>query len=361
MEPFKRKLLPTGEEDPAANYYVRFMVRGKPYLWCTKTPDKALARRRAREYREAVTAEQFHLVDKMKSRSTCPTFNDLFKQYLELPLSIEKPTMLKNIAGMRFVIRAAGINGGDRIDLLGADTVLAFQKAGLAAGIPPSTLNSRFRSAKSLFSSRALIGYKPQISTAIVVDFTRVPALKEPERLIELPSDAAMALAHQQLPANDINVYRCFLLACYAGLRAGEIEAARWDWIEGDVMTVGGRVDFHTKSRKWRPIRLHADVLAKLNEGPRTDPEYIAGPTPTRTAKRYMAPALRALGINLRNPTHAARRWAGSQVAATSGLHAAQHMLGHSSPVVTSKHYARVLNVPAPVPMAMPAPVAAVS
>lgn len=344
MKPFKRKFNADGTEDRNAPYYVKFMVKGKSHLWSTKTNYLPRARERAKAYREAIVAERFHLADSMKSRSTVPTFGEIFKQYLELPLTIAENTRRKNIAGLRMMLKASGISDDDKIDRLGAAVVVKFQKAGLAEGVPPSTLNSRLRAAKSIFSARALIGYVPQLPLAYVQDMQRVPALREPERLPEVPTKEALALAHQQLPAHP-DVYRCFLLALYGGLRAGEIAAARWDWLDGDVIYVGGR-EFHAKSRKWRTVRLHPEALRQLHEcGPKTG-EHIAGLHPTKIATRQLAPMLRALGFNFRDPTHACRRWAGSMVADKQGLRAAQLMLGHSSPAVTDRSYARQVNVP---------------
>ncbi len=350
MEPFKRKFNADGTEDRLANYYVRFMVRSKPYLWCTKTNDISLARKRAKKYWEAVKEENYHLADSMKTRNNLPDFEAIFKQYKELPLTVTKDTRVKNIAGMREILKANGLDDDTRIDRLSANVVVEFQKAGLAAGIPASTLNSRLRAAKSIFSARALLCYHPPLPLAYVDDMKRAPSLREPEKMVELPSDELIAHAHRVLPATP-DLYRCFLLAFYAGMRAGEIGAARWDWLDGDVIYIGGRDEFHAKSRKWRVVRLAPVIVKLLEEAGEKDPVHIAGEYPVRTATRLMAPMLKALGIKLRNPTHAGRRWAGSLVAAASGLHAAQHMLGHSSPVVTAKAYARVLNAPAAVPM----------
>lgn len=353
MEPFKRKFGPDNKPDRAASYYVRFMVRGKPYLWCTKTNDRTLAMIRAKTYRDAIVAKQYHLADAMKARNTLPTFADVFDQYKDLPLTVDKATRSKNIAGMKAILAANGLDEDSRVDQLSARLVDTYQRKGLAAKIPATTLNSRLRAAKSLFSARAMMSYDNPPPMEYADDMKRAPSLREPEKLPELPEPAMIEHAHRVLPASP-DVYRCFLLAFYGGLRAGEVAAARWDWLDGDLIYVGGRDDFHAKSRKWRVVRLAPEVVAKLEAAGEKDGPFIAGKYPQRTARRLMAPMLKQLGIKLRNPTHAGRRWAGSMVAANAGLHAAQTMLGHSSPVVTAKAYARVLNTPAPVPLLPP-------
>lgn len=349
MNIFKRK-----KDDPSAPYYTRFMVRGKVSLWCCKTNVLTLARKRAKDYRDAIVSEQFHVAEAMKSRSSGMTFRELFKQYLDLPLTIAYPTRRKNVSGMRLVLEASGLDEDDRIDRLSSDLAVAFQKISLEQKVPPSTVNSRMRSAKSLFSARALMCYTPKPPLQYITDFKRVPALREPEKLPELPTEGALDLAHKQLPAHP-DVYRCFLLACYAGMRAGEIAAARWDWLIDDVIYIGG-AEFQAKSRKWRPVKIDPAILELLHACGPKDPVYIAGPYPVKTATRRMAPMLRALGLNFRQPTHAARRWAGSMVADTQGIYAAQNLLGHSTPAVTAKSYARMINLPAAIPMRLTVP-----
>lgn len=348
MNIFKRS------DEQAAPYYTRFMVRGKVSVWCTKTNIITLARKRAKDYRDAIISEQFHVVEAMKSRSSGCTFADVFKQYLDMPLTIDPTTKKKNVAGMAMVLTASGLAESDRIDRLSSGVAVKFQRESLEQKVPPSTINSRMRSAKSLFSRRAMLCYAPKLPAQYVDDFKSVPSLNEPEKLPEIPRDDALALVHKQLPAYP-DVYRCFLLATYAGMRAGEIAAARWDWLDGDVIYIGGK-EFHAKSRKWRPVRIDPVVLAMLHAAGDKHETFIAGPYPVRTATKKMAPMLRALGYNFRNPSHAARRWAGSVVADAQGIYAAQNLLGHSTPAVTAKSYARMTNLPLAIPLTITTP-----
>jgi len=352
MKLFKRKFDANGVEDRAAPYYVRFMVKGRVHLWSTKSNDAEYARKRAKQYRNAIIAEQYHLVDSMKSRSMVLTFEELFKQYEELPISVNRATRKKNIAGMKLLLDSAGLSEGDSVDRLAANIVIRFQQDGIRNNVPPSTLNSRLRAAKSLFSARALMGYDPQLPLKYVDDFKRVPSLREPENLIQLPPPEAIELAHKQLPAYP-DVYRCFLMAGYLGMRAGELAAARWDWIADGVIRIGSE-EFKTKSGRWRAVAIDPSILKLLEECGPKDPVYIAGPHPKKTATRRLSTMLRALGFDSRNPTHSLRRWAGSVVAQSQGIYAARNLLGHSTVKVTEHSYARMINLPAAIPLNLP-------
>ena len=339
------KLFKRGD-DATASYYWRGMVNRKVYLWSTKTPDLSLAKKRAKAYRDAIVAEQFHLVDSMKTRSSTLTFGEVMQQYRDMPLGVSAVSRGKNIRGLVFVLEASGLGEGDRVDTLGRGLVTKFQTAGLAAKVMPTTLNSRLRGARSLFSARALMHYSPALPVAPVADFKVVPALPVAESLPQLPSDEAMAMAHKQLPANP-EAYRAFLLAAYAGLRAGEVAAARWDWLDGDVLYVGGR-EYQAKSRKWRTVRIAPDAMALLvADKPVGATGPIVGATAGFLVTRILPSMLKALGFAGSSPIHSCRRWYGSHVATASGIYAAQTALGHSTPAVTAKAYARLLNIPA--------------
>ena len=163
-------------------------------------------------------------------------------------------------------------------------------------------------------------------------------------------------------------VYRALLLALGCGLRAREIDAARWDWIkEWDGRTVlevpaateGG---FSAKSGRGRIIPLQTEVLTALQRA-REDlsPFVIGGPEPTGKAAlglEYRRPnTFRALALWLRqrgveagkhrgHPIHALRKEFGSYLASHFGLFHAQAALGHSDPKITRDYYASPTTLP---------------
>lgn len=336
MKLYKRR------EHRDAPYYCRFQCRNKEYEWSTKTNDLSLAGKRAKEYKNAIVAKQYHVAGAMMSRSGAATFGQLMDDYKTHPSPGESTKRL-NVHRMKAVLLACRMGPESTIDRLGAEMAVAWQKAGVAAGKPPTTINAGLRAARSLFSKRAMILYsmahKPD--PALVRDFFSVPMLRENENRFELPTAAADQLAHEKLPEEPA-LYRAFLLARYGGLRAGEIIAARKDWIEGTTIFVGGR-EFAAKSRRWRPVALPSSIIDTLLAGPG---ESIVGDDAFRLVERVLPGRLRDLGFPAKKPIHSLRRYAGSIVATTQSIRAAKDLLGHSSVAVTEKHYARSLDAP---------------
>lgn len=356
-EPFKRS------SKPGSPYYVKFMVKGRMYLWSTKTAEMSLARIRGRSHRNDVIAGAFHLVDQRKSRQSVQTYDEVCKKYFELPLRAGKTQRKRSKAALEMILKANGLLLESRIDTLAARLALTYQEKAIAAKENPTTINARLRFARGMFSQQAMVGYKAfgiLLDTKAVEDFFSVGYLPESEKLPEVPSEESMKLAHEKLAAFP-DVYRAFVLAAYAGLRAGEIKAARWDWLEGNVLYVGGR-EFVAKSRKWRPIGMAPEVVALIEKCGDKVGEFIVGSSPEITVTRKLPGLLRAVGFESRTPVHSLRRLFGSKVAAVAGLWGAQNALGHAKPETTAKHYARQLNMAPAVgmtPISPPPPVSA--
>lgn len=336
------------QETREAPYYARFQVRGKAYLWSTKTNDLAVAKKRAKEYHGAIVAREYGLASTMRERSSVPTFEELYEEYRKMPAPDMK-TKKRNIAAMVQVARAAGLGDHDRIDRLGAQAGVDWQRHCQRAdsGISNVSCNTILRMAKSLFSARAMMGYKLDMPKAAIFDFMRVLPLPEAKRLPEVPTDAAMALAHERLPANP-PLYRAFLLAAYAGCRSGEIIAAQQSWItdtpDGPVLTIGGQGPFVTKSKDYRVVRLDKAVAATLRAG--GGPGIVGGAV-SEIVQRQLVTALQTLGFP-RKAVQSCRRWYGTQLAARDGIWAAKAALGHSSVTVTESFYARATSLAAP-------------
>jgi integrase len=330
MKPFKRK------DDRDAPYYVKFEVKKKQYLWSTKTNDLSLATVRAKNYRAAVVAGAYHLVSAMKARNGLPTFKELLAEYDEQPWPSAN-TRTRNIAAMKMVLGCSRLTELDTIDRLDKNVGLAWQKRGEGEA---ANKNSVLRKAKSIFSRRALFGYKVEIPGQTVAAFMATPMLREPENRPDIPSPAAMAAAQASI-ARGTAAFNAFLLAAYAGLRSSEIIAARWDWLVEETIYIGGR-EFVAKSGKWRAVKLAPDVLAMLHKN---GSEHIAGASATQLVQRELPVMLRMAGFTSRNPVHSLRRWYGSHVANTHGLWAAKNALGHSTQAVTEQSYARQLQI----------------
>ncbi len=157
------------------------------------------------------------------------------------------------------------------------------------------------------------------------------------------------------------------MLAFGAGLRAREIDRARWSWFEFDVkgsclLSVREEAEFKPKGGSLRIIRVPNELYEAL-VATRTDlssPYVLGGQAGTPEAEargEYRLPQvfraaslwLRARGVekgDSGNPLHRLRKQFGSELATEFGLFAAQKLLGHSSPAVTSKYYAAQTELP---------------
>ena len=162
------------------------------------------------------------------------------------------------------------------------------------------------------------------------------------------------------------DAYSAILLALGLGLRANEIDKARWSWIKFDskgdcVFEVRKEADFTPKGGSSRFVRMPAVMYAELEKARvnLTSPYILGGDEKEnvevfgyrrRSTLRIAATWLRDRGIEtdkLRgNPLHRLRKQFGSEVATTFGLFQAQKLLGHSSPTVTAKYYAAQTSLP---------------
>ena len=157
------------------------------------------------------------------------------------------------------------------------------------------------------------------------------------------------------------DAYAALLLALGAGLRANEIDKARWSWIKFGansecVLDVGEEVDFRPKGGTRRLIRIPT-ALHDAIVGARADlasPYIIGGEQSGKErVEGYRRPdTFRAVNswirarIGGRNTLHRLRKQFGSEVATAFGLFNAQKLLGHSSPTTTAKYYAAQTNLP---------------
>jgi integrase len=365
--PFKRST------KPGSNYYVRFEVDGRAYLWSTKTDDVGLAKKRGKAYRDAIVAKAYGLIDGMKQGGDAPTIGGLIEAYMALP---EPPyaTRIGNKRALLAVLGVSGITEHDRLARLDRTVIMAYQdhckkqRPGDLSAI--STANANVRKMRSLFSMRALRGYYKtpyQIAEGIARELAMAGLLKEPERVPELPTQEADDKAHRELPAQSV-AWRCYLLLRYGGLRAGEAIAARRDWLDGTKLCIGGKGSngFVTKSRRYRVVELPQQVVDALllSEDPvyfigehvRPQPETEGGRCGTISRRefvtRHMPGILRGLGFPANKPLHSLRRLAGSCVYNTQGPRQARDFLGHQEQKTTDRYYARSKNAPDAIPFA---------
>ncbi len=157
------------------------------------------------------------------------------------------------------------------------------------------------------------------------------------------------------------DAYAALMLALGAGLRANEIDKARWSWIKfgpnGEcVLDVGEESDFRPKGGTRRMIRIPTTLHDAIVQA-RTDLDspYVIGGEPSgkERVEGYRRPdTFRAVNswirarVGGRNTLHRLRKQFGSEVATAFGLFNAQKLLGHSSPTTTARYYAAQTALP---------------
>lgn len=162
--------------------------------------------------------------------------------------------------------------------------------------------------------------------------------------------------------------WAAILLALGAGLRANEADKARWRWFRFDsegncFLEIQEEDDFTPKGGVKRTIRVPRELYDELVKARKdmASPYVLGGPASANVEKKgfgYRRPEafrvatawLRARGVEegkrRGNPLHRLRKEFGSQVATTYGLFAAQKLLGHTSPALTSRYYASLTDLP---------------
>lgn len=340
-------------EGAMAPWYFRFECKGKAYCWSTKTDDKPLAKKRAKNYREQVMAGNFKLVDQMKSRQGGVTYKEVLAEYAN-HVRPSGTARKNNATAMLKILAASGLTDTAIIaDTCSPLLALKWQKHGLAAEIPATTINARLRQARSIFAKKTMIHYTLEMPKEAIRLFFEAPFLPEASIRPELPLPEADAKAHAELPALP-EVWRAFLLARYGGLRSGEAIAANKNWIDAaGILWIGGIPNgFITKSRKYRPVALPAQVIEILKAAPG---DSLVGAHPKEVVKSTLIAKLHDCGFPAKKPMHALRRLWGSIVYTEQGPRQARDGLGHSTQAVTDKHYARSLDAPKPVTFNAPA------
>lgn len=346
---------------PGSNYYARFMVRNRRIVWCTRTPDKQLARARAKEYREKIVAKEYHLVDLMKSANGMPTIKQVTDEYLALPVGGALSSRNANIAALRLVMKAGGVGNDDGIYRIDGSLALGWQTHCLGSRQDGSnrshsvlvTCNSRLRKAKAVFSRRAMQFYAVKFKMPLeqIKGFLAVPFLAQGEAQRAVPSDEAMAKAEALLFDGTHNAELCaYLLAKYGGLRPIEIINAKWSWIKEGAVYVGGTEGAATtKNKRFRIVSLDPAVIAVL-ESAKTHDSAVAGARAEYTVRRVLPGLLLNCGFPSPDPIVSLRRWNASWRYENQSPSAARDALGHSTESVTMRHYARRLSLPAAVP-----------
>ena len=208
--------------------------------------------------------------------------------------------------------------------------------------------NSILRSVKSIYSERILDTYKT--IPEHVSDFKRVRSVRcgtVQYTVVDKRESIRQAIERcEKLKDTSPGAYISYYLSLHAGLRRGEVAAAKWDWLTPQGILIQNDGDFQTKSGRSRLVPLSASQIEHLRTFQGTS-DYIVPGAYTSRYRVYpdeVARIIRECGIGGSKSFHELRKYYGANVATQLGIFHAQKYLGHHSPDLTSKYYADIID-----------------
>ncbi|MBC8245697.1 MAG: hypothetical protein H8E20_15060 [Verrucomicrobia bacterium] len=324
-----------------ATWYAEERVNGVREKFCTKTSNKAEARKTAEKHFASVLLGVAPTGPKNPQRLD---MTQLEASYKVFAADCEPSTREGNINSLKAARREAGV---DDPSIMSPET-WALYKASKLEGKQGAEKASALRSLRScetkirsLFRKdiRPLYGNLPEK----LVQFLSQSKTKAPPVNYTLPPkpliDRTWELS-RELAALAPKAHAAFIMAATGGLRVGEILGYKKGWVNGSEslpeLTIPGSENlFQTKSRKSRTIPLGKAFLAVACEG--ITESDIA------TLNTWMKSKV---GWTTQKGAHELRKLYGAQVATGYGLYVAQRLLGHSDPSVTAAYYADLCEVP---------------
>ena len=217
------------------------------------------------------------------------------------------------------------------------------------------SVNSFLRSAHALFSPKIIehlglelpnplpfagVQYEPKANTKYRSTF-------DIHRLVEA--------ARSELAQADVEAYKVFLLAVFAGLRKREIDLLEWPafgWDRG-VISIVPTEHFRAKSEdSYNDIAIDYELVEVFRgyAARSTSSFVIESPREPRPGCLYdyyrcekvfdrLIGWLRGHGLQTLKPLHTLRKEFGSMICASAGIHAASRALRHSAVAVTDLYY----------------------
>ena len=383
-----------GEKAQSANYAVEIRFRGRRVKWSLYTPNKEAAAARAKELylfvqangweaafaryrpkealpsgaRRDVSVREFLCeVDRLRlfSASTLRDYREAFRRIVSdvagIPRSRSKFDRFGG--GYQRWIEAVGVV---KLCEITPQKVAQWKRDFLCAAKPDPisqrsarvSANSYLRRSKCLFSRSIIKEFALSLPDPLPfsgVEFEKRPSLKYQScfDIGELIAKAREELAGK----GEIELFKIFLLAAFAGLRRREIDSLPWSafrWDQG-VLRIEPTLYFRPKSEdSVADIPLDPEVCA-LFRGyyalcPSGSQFVIASdgvPSLDATYPRYRCLGLfkklygwlRAHGVKAIRPLHTLRKEFGSAINRAHGIHAASLALRHSSIAITSAVY----------------------
>lgn len=213
-------------------------------------------------------------------------------------------------------------------------TVEAWKRQCVENGCAASTLQTRLVTLQGIWST-----LKEQGWTTADNPFRGVRVARKSHELPRwLTTEEIALLLAEARKAGSRDMELFIALGVYAGLRKGEANHARWEWIDWDrgVITVQNSNGFTTKSGKPRPVPL-ASRLREILEPYRQESGYIIAP---QYLGRNLDPMklrkmVRALGLEWVHPHTLRHTFASHLAQAGVSLYKVARWMGHQSLATT--------------------------
>ena len=220
-----------------------------------------------------------------------------------------------------------------------------------------TTINSKIRNAKALFSRRCLDQIAKNVNLPAILPFqgVRLDNTMLPKYESRLDASGILAAAKLELKNADPSAYCVLLLALNCGLRRAEIDNLLWDSVDlvAGVLHVEGNDFYQLKSQGSQgAIDLGDEMIAELSAlRKKSKGEFVI--SSDREPRRHegsnwyrcddvftnLINWLRKNGVKSKKPLHELRKEVGSIIAKDFGIFEASRFLRHRDIRVTASIY----------------------
>lgn len=223
-----------------------------------------------------------------------------------------------------------------------------------------TTAQSVLRNSKSLFAAKILkkisdANLELKLPTPLPLDGVEIGATVNHRYTSRIDAEQLARDAQKELPAEDVELFKIFLLAFGVGLRRGEIDRLTWpqfnwskDQINVEVTAHGG-----TKSdSSVAPVDVDPELMKLFRQFKETaTDEFViessVKPLPGANWHHYRCNCafmrlngwLRGKGVDVPNPIHTLRKEFGTLICQKFGIFAASEALRHTDIRLTRAHY----------------------
>lgn len=224
-----------------------------------------------------------------------------------------------------------------------------------------STVNSIIRSAKALFSEKALKHVtieRPERLPFDGIEFEKAGKSRyKSEMTGKLNPELLLRAAKNELSKEQPEAYLIFLLAIGAGLRRDEIDTLTWDQVIDERLTIRVETNAYTEAKSPESEE-EVDVDPKIMEELRSYKTDYSNSVFVLNSKVQPKPSvssyhhyrctrhfnnltkwLRKKGLKNKNVIHSLRKEFGSHIAKEKGIFAASVALRHANIGITRDHY----------------------